>query len=339
MLRAPARAPRIPRPASWREHRWSAAERAALVAVLAIVAGSLFLTAYSLALGDPVPHRIDAGLVGPRATHARTVDAVERVADGSLVFRSYTSVPAVLHAIDVQQVYAALDVSSGRPTLYVASAAGASVARVLERISVADPTVRVVDTHPLEAADPNGLDIFYLMLVTTIIGFIGVFQVRGNAADLSRRRLTAFVVLLALGASLALTIVDGPLLHRLDLPMTETWGILALQLLAVASFTSLMSDLIGRWAILPTWLFFVVLGNTSSGGAVSPPLLPPLFAFVSQWLPSGATVTALRDAVYFHAYQHVQPIAVLADWAAGLFTLWAAVARRPTTGRPDGRRI
>jgi len=108
----------------------------------------------------------------------------------------------------------------------------------------------------------------------------------------------------------------------------EEWAILALHLLAVASFTSLMATLIGRWAILPTWLFFVILGNTSSGGAVSPPLLRSPFAFISQWLPSGATVTSLRDAVYFTDHQHVHPIAVLAIWAAALFVAWLAVARR-----------
>jgi hypothetical protein len=96
----------------------------------------------------------------------------------------------------------------------------------------------------------------------------------------------------------------------------------------VASFTSLMAVLIGRWAILPTSLFIVILGNTSSGGAVSPPLLPPPYAFISQWLPSGATVTALRDAVYFPDHQHVHPIAVLVSWAAALFVEWLAVARR-----------
>jgi hypothetical protein len=99
----------------------------------------------------------------------------------------------------------------------------------------------------------------------------------------------------------------------------ESWGILTLQLLAVASFASLMAVLIGRWAILPTFLFFVVLGNSASGGAVAPPLLPPPFAFVSQWLPSGATVTALREAVYFPTYQHAHPIVVLATWATVLF--------------------
>ena len=103
------------------------------------------------------------------------------------------------------------------------------------------------------------------------------------------RHWTAFVAAFALVVALVLTLVAGPALGRLPVPVAKTWGIVALHVLAVASFASIMTVLIGRWAIIPTWLFFVVLGNSSSGGAVSPPLLPPPFAFVSQWLPSGAT--------------------------------------------------
>jgi hypothetical protein len=87
-----------------------------------------------------------------------------------------------------------------------------------------------------------------------------------------------------------------------------------------------MAVLIGRWALVPTWLFFVILGNASSGGAVSPPLLPQPFAFLSNWLPSGATVTAIRDAVYFRHYQHVHPVVVLAIWALVTFTAWLVIA-------------
>ena len=221
---------------------------------------------------DPAPYQ--RGNRWRRGAHSGTIDSTERVAGGKLDFQPYPSLPAALHAIDSQNVYAALDVASQRPTLYVASAAGASVARVLERIATVDPGVRVRDTHPLSVHDPNGLNIFYLMLVTTIVGFLTVFQVLANAGQLPRRHQIAFVAGLALTASLVLTLVDGPLLNRLALPVPETWGILALQLLAAASFTSLMVALIGRWAILPTWLFVVVLGNASSGGAVSPPLLP-----------------------------------------------------------------
>jgi hypothetical protein len=318
-----------------RGRQWSPLQRAILIAALATVMGSLFVATYSLALGDPVPHRIDAALVGDPVGHEPTVRSVQGVADGSLVFRRYASVAAARRGLDEQNVYAALDLTSSPPTLYVASAAGASVARVLEKVSGTKPTVRVVDAHPLSANDPNGLDIFYLMLVTTIIGFLTVFQVRANAGGMGLRQWTAFVMGVAVVVSLVLTLVDGPLLHRLDLPVLESWGILALHLAAVASFTSLVSVLLGRWAILPTWLFFVVLGNSSSGGAVSPPLLPQPLAFVSQWLPSGATVTALRDAVYFGDYQHARPIGVLAAWAAVLFAAMLLVSHR--RGASPGR--
>ena len=209
-----------------------------MIAALAIVIGSLFVTTYTLALGDPVARRIDAALVGDPRGDAGTVKAVQGVAENSLDFTHYESLAAARDAIDRQRVYAALDLTSARPTLYVASAAGASVARVLEKISAVDPSVRVVDTHPLASTDPSGLDIFYLMLVATIIGFITVFQTRALAGGLPLRRWTGFVVAFALAASLALTLVEGPILDRLDIPVLEVWGILAMHLLAVASFAS-----------------------------------------------------------------------------------------------------
>jgi hypothetical protein len=332
VLTRPARARRrvalrLPRLSSLREHRWSVTERALVVCLLAIAMGVLFLASYSLLLGDPVPRHIDAALVGNPQGNAGTVDAAQSVAKDSLVFQRYASLPAALHAMDEQNVYATLDLTSPTPTLSVASAAGASVARVLEQVSTVDAAVRVVDTHPLGPADPNGLETFYLMLVPTIIGFITVFQMRTHAAGLTLRRWTAVFVGLDVAASIVFTLVDGPLLHRLALPVPETWGILALQLVAVSSFASLMQVLIHRWALLPTWTFFTILGNSASGGAVAPALLPQPFAFVSQWLPSGATVDALREAVYFPSYQHARPIAVLATWATALLATMLVVSR------------
>lgn len=316
------------------EHQWSKAQRITAVSAIAILMGCLFVTSYSLALGDPVPHHIDAALIGNRSGNVRTVDAVERVAHGKLILRPYSSVASALQGLDQQQIYAALDLTSSRPTLYLESAAGTSVARVLEGIYAIDPTVRVVDTHPVALDDPNGLDIFYLLLVTTIVGFVTVFQVRAQVEGLQLRHHVAFVLCLAFAGSLVLSLVDGPLLHRPAGVYPEEWGILALQLLAVASFTSLMIELIGRWAILPTWLFFVILGNASSGGAVASALLPQPFAFISRWLPSGATVSALRNAIYFRDYQHARPFVVLSVWAIGLFIAWLTIAQQRASTTP-----
>jgi hypothetical protein len=311
-----------------RRHEWSPQQRAVLISVVAVVMGSLFVTTYSLALADPVPHHIKVALIGDPAGSPRTIAAAQKVADDKLVFERYSSVPAALNAINDQNLYAALDLGASRPTLYVASAAGASVARVLEKIAVVDPGVRVIDTHPLASDDPNGLDIFYLMLVATIVGMVTVFQVQGQAPGLELRYHISFVIGLAVLASTVFTLVDGPLLHRPAALYPQEWAILAAHVLAVSSFASLMTLLLRAWAIVPSWLFFVILGNASSGGAVAPPLLPQPFAFLSQWLPSGATVGALRNAIYFRDHQSARPLVILGVWSAGLFTAWILLARR-----------
>jgi len=310
--------------------------RAAIVSALAIAIGSLFMAAYTLALGDPVPHRITTAIVGDAGAHTDVVAEIEQVADGGVDFRAYPSVEAALGAMARQQVYAVLDATSSAPRLYVASASGASVARVFSNAAAADPRIRIVDTHPLPPSDPAGLDVFYLLIAATILGFLTVFQVRANAPGLPLRSWTVFLLSFALVASLALALLAGPLLHRLPLPVLESWGILALQVVTVAAFASTMAVLIGPWAIVPTYLLFIVLGNTSSGGAVAPPLLPGLFATLSQWLPSGVAVTALRNAVYFPSAQHVRPVVVLAVWAIAMVAAMVVVShrRRASPGIP-----
>ena len=125
---------RVPRPfgAGLRGRRWSAPERAALVSAIAIAMAALFVTTYSLALGNPVPHGVPIAVVGDQATHAATVQAVSRAA-GDPEFRTYDSLAAAQDAVDWQPVYAALDLTAEPTTMYVASAAGASVARAQPR--------------------------------------------------------------------------------------------------------------------------------------------------------------------------------------------------------------
>jgi hypothetical protein len=288
--------------------------RAAVVSALAIAIGSLFMTAYMLALGDPVPHRIAAAIVGDAGTQTDVVSEIERVAGGGVDFRTYPSVEDALGALERQQVYAVLDARSLTPDLYVASASGASVARVFAGAAAADPRIHIVDTHPLPPSDPAGLDVFYLVIATTILGFLTVFQVRANAPGLLLRGWTVFLLSFALVASLALALLAGPVLDRLPLPVLESWGILALQVSTVAAFASTMAVLIGPWAIVPTYLLFMVLGNTSSGGAVA----------------------ALRNASYFHSAQQVRPVAVLAVWAIATLAAMVTVShrRRASPGIP-----
>jgi hypothetical protein len=88
-----------------------------------------------------------------------------------------------------------------------------------------------------------------------------------------------------------------------------------------------MIVLVGRWAIIPTWGVFILLGNTSSGGAVAAPLLPAFFALAGRVLPTGATVAALHQAAYFRGHQHLEPYLVLALWFGVVGLALVAVRR------------
>jgi hypothetical protein len=74
------------------------------------------------------------------------------------------------------------------------------------------------------------------MLVGTLFGFLTVFQTGANATGLSLRRGAIFVVCIAVLGSLALTLVGGALIHGVAASTPEQWGILALDILTVASF-------------------------------------------------------------------------------------------------------
>jgi hypothetical protein len=99
-----------------------------------------------------------------------------------------------------------------------------------------------------------------------------------------------------------------------------------------------MLTLVGRWAILPTWAFFVALGNACSGGAVAVPLLPVYDRVLARFMPNAATFETIRNAVYFPAAQHLEPPLVQAIWLIGglaAFLLAARVTGRlPAAGQP-----
>jgi hypothetical protein len=296
--------------------------RNALVIIgIAAVMGGLFCTAYSLALGRATPHQIGVGLVGRPAERPALVGALERAAGGGLAFRPYPSARAAEAAIDQQAEYGALVLAPGAPRLLLSSASGASVARVLGQAAMRasqalGKPLPVVDLHPLPPGDPSGLIEFYATLAASIIGFITVLQLRVHAPGIGLGGWLALILVLAVATGLVLALVVGPLINALPGPFPELWYALGAEVAVAALVCSVLIVLIDRWAIIPAWLLFVILGNTSAGGAVAPPLLPPVYGFIGRFLPPGATVDIIRTAVYFRGYQHAGPFIVQAVWLA-----------------------
>ncbi|MGW7051436.1 ABC transporter permease [Streptomyces sp. NPDC054887] len=310
-----------------------------LVFILALAAG-LFAGSYTYTMANPTPHRIPTAVVGDvRDGDGRAfVTGMERALNTSLVLTPYATDAGAREALDEQEEFAILRTRGAGVELDVAGASGASVAQVLAETGVkvgrqTGVPVVIRDIKPLQEGDPRGLALFYVSLAAVIIGFVGAIQLSVHARALNPAERIAFTVAYSLLGAFAIAAVVDWLLGALDLPFAESWLILALTMFTSGMVFTMFNTLIGRWAMLPTWGLMVLLGNPSSGGAVSWPLLPSALGHIGRWLPPGASVNAQHTAVYFEGHQHLFPFLVLGGWALVACTVFGVYRHRHPGGR------
>ncbi|MFJ9718374.1 ABC transporter permease [Streptomyces sp. NPDC101213] len=336
--------PDVP-PRGWARFKESPLLPAAVLVLILTAAAALFAGSYTYSMADPTPRSIPTGLVGSpdQPEGRRFVEGMEEALDTAVRIHPYDTAAEARTAIAEQRVFAVVDVRRGERAvvLDLSAASGASVAEVLAEAAPAvgrrtGVAVAVRDVNPLQEGDPRGLAIFYVSLAAVIVGFVGAIQLSVHARALTPAERVACTALYALLGGFAVAATVDWLLGALDLPFVESWLILALTMFASGMVFTMFNTIVGRWAMLPTWGLMVLLGNPSSGGAVSWPLLPSPLGLIGRWLPPGASVNAQHTAVYFAGHQHAFPFLVLAGWAVvscGVFWTWR---HRHPGGRETG---
>ncbi|MDJ1134742.1 ABC transporter permease [Streptomyces iconiensis] len=327
----------------WRSFKDSPFLPASVLVLILAVAAGLFAGSYTYAMANPTPHHVPVAVVGkPDSPHERSafVQGMEKGLGSSLELRHFRTRAEAEEAIEKQKVFAIMRVEHPKGVeLDISSASGASVAELLQ---VAGPKVgkkidvpvKVRDLKPLNKGDPRGLAIFYISLASVIIGFVGAIQLSVHARALNPPERIAFTVAYALlGGFVIAAVVDWGL-GALQLPFVHSWMILALTMFASGMVFTMFNTLFGRWAMVPTWGVMILLGNPSSGGAVSWPLLPSLVGEIGRWLPPGAAVNAQHTAVYFRGHQLLQPYVALVAWALVSCTVFWIWRHRHPGGRP-----
>ncbi|MFF4406907.1 ABC transporter permease [Streptoverticillium reticulum] len=318
----------------WTAFRHSPYLPATVLVLLVAAAAGLFAGSYSYAMANPTPHRVPVAVTGvaeSKVKRAAFVQGMEKALDAELELHHYATYRAARNAVDEQQVFAILRERPGStPGLDVSGASGATVAQLLATAapevgaSIGVP-VTVRDVNPLQPGDPRGLALFYITLAAVVVGMIGSIQLSVHARDLTPAERIVFTIAYALLGGFAITAIVDWGLGAVRLPFVESWLILAFTMFTSGMFFTMCNTLIGRWAMLPTWAVLVMLGNPSSGGAVSWPLLPSLLGSIGRWLPPGASVNAQHTAVYFRSHQHALPFVVLGVWATvscAVFWIW-----------------
>jgi hypothetical protein len=91
-------------------------------------------------------------------------------------------------------------------------------------------------------------------------------------------------------------------------------GLLAL---AVAAGAHGLGHLGGPVGIVMAIVMLMLLGMSSMGGAVTYQLEPGFYGAISQLLPPGAALTAVRNIQYFDWAATLWPLVILGAWATG----------------------
>lgn len=309
---------------------------------VALVLQGMFVASFVAALSAPTPHDVPFGVVGSQTQAGPLIDQIEKRVGTALSVRRYATDAKVRDAIDEQTIFGALEVGSdGRnATLYVASASGSSVAKLLEGAAPQvgknlGLSVKVADLHPLPKSDPNGLTAFYVALGAIIYGFSGALIALGAAPQTPLRRLLPALVVFSLLGGALVSLIAGPIFDAISFTFIPFALIAALAMFTSSVFTVLCSRALGNKAVPFVLIVLVILGSPSSGGAAAPELLPAFFRFIGQWLPTGAATSALRNNVYFSGTQQGRPLFVLTGWLLlallGLFLVTRRQARRGHT--------
>ncbi|MEV1109793.1 hypothetical protein AB0I95_14210 [Micromonospora sp. NPDC049751] len=314
------------------EHKPGELSTVLTVVAVGIALAVAFVASYTLALDRPPPNRIPTALVGGATADAGVAQELRSRMRGALRYQSYPTAGEAQRAIERQRVYAALVVEPGRSRLLVASAAGNTLAQVLRNAALqlneqGGRELLVTDVRPLPDTDRSGLAAFYVMIAATLLGFLTALQLRINVGRVPLRTWLAILAGLAVVGGIALAVTVGPILGALPAPLPALWGTLAAQIAVTGLFSTLMVILIGRWAVVPTWLIFIAIGNAASGGAVATALLPQPYRTISVIHPNGSVIALLQTTSYFPEAVGVRPALVEAAWLVGLLGLVLLSAR------------
>jgi hypothetical protein len=138
------------------------------------------------------------------------------------------------------------------------------------------------------------------------------------------------VLLTAAAGGLVLTTVLQTWLGALAGSLWANAGVIALGMAAIGTALLGLHRVLGAPGLPVGAVTMVLLGNPLSGVTSAPELLPSGWGLLGQWLPPGATGSALRSVAWFDGAGAGGAFLVLGTWlAAGL--LLSVLPRRRAT--------
>jgi hypothetical protein len=304
-----------------------------------------FTVLYVAAFHAPRAKGLDIGVVGGPGVAAAVQSRLDADARGAFDVRRFAGEPDARRALLGTDIHGAIVPAPTGDRIMVAQALGPAQAETvlaaLRRVAAASGVPAVVeDLRALPSGDRRGLSSLFTVIGTLIPSLVfGVLLAVFGKALPARARW---------GAVLAYALLAGPLVAldvevvvgALDGGFVGVAVVSGLLAVSVAAVGHGLAHLAGARGIAAAVMTLVLLGLSSSGGAVGYQFEPGFYGAVSQLLPPGAAVTAVRNVAYFDWAATLEPLLVLGAWALGGLVLGLLAERTGTAARsmPAARR-
>ncbi|GAA2350685.1 hypothetical protein [Dactylosporangium salmoneum] len=299
---------------------------------------SLIMVAFAWPATRAGVHDIPLAVAGPPQATSQVVQQLEAKRPGAFDVRVVGDTAAAERLIKDREVYGAIDLTSGKPQLIVASAASPVVAQALQQVALAlappqgDATV-VRDLVPLPADDPRGAGLSAGALPLVLGGIAAAGMLTSLIVGLGRR--IAGALAFAVTGGLALV---GILQYWLGSLAGDYWansGVVALSIAATALTLLGLESLLGFRGLGLGAAVMMLLGNPLSGLTSAPEMLPSGWGAFGQYLPPGAAGSLLRSTAFFDGAGAGPHVLVLAAWALFGLVLVVVAALRPRARRAE----
>jgi hypothetical protein len=289
---------------------------------------------FQTAFHQPTPHDEPIAVVGSSSQVRLVGNELRRVRPSGFDVRQSRSVPAATEAVRDRKVAAAY-AAGAADTLYLARAASAIRANYLQglfaRLATQEGsrTPVVVDLVPLASGD-GGTGLFFFVFPLMMAGVITAIVLLQPPAWGIARRVSAVAAVGAVGA--VATYVTSIELHVLpDKPLLLVYAFLVTQVYGQLMVGA--APLLKQFFLPVSLTLALILSVPSSGGTVTPDLLPRPFHDFSDALPLAQAVKITRSVAYFHNAGITQATLLLGLWAAAAAAT-VAIAWRRQQSRP-----
>ncbi|GLY16640.1 hypothetical protein Kisp01_36550 [Kineosporia sp. NBRC 101677] len=312
------------------------AQVAAVVAMLTVLI-SLVLTAFAWPAAKSTVHDVPIAVAGPAAATQPVIAALQQRDADAFDITQVADTAAAETAVREREVYGAIDVSTGTPSVLIASAASPAIAQTLQAVAGGlgqqqTAAAQVRDLAPLPADDPRGAGLSAGSLPLVLGGMLAAVLLTSRIRGAAQRLVGAAAYSVTGGLAMAAILQFG--LGSLEGDYWANAGAIALAV-AATSFTILgLEALLGTAGFAIGAVLMMLLGNPLSGMTSAPEMLPGISGQIGQFLPPGAAGHLLRSTAFFDSHDVTQPVLVLTVWlvvGAALVTVAGLRSQRRRT--------